>query len=275
MIRSYCAIILSFGLLVTCKNDAAAPDEKTAFLLENKVRVFIFAGQSNMEGQAGLSELAVALRPVPANSMTFYYALDELDLDPAALDVFYHATKYTHGPEAGFGHSITNLLAGEEIIIIKYSKGSTTLAVDWNADSGSLYTNLVTLVNNVLGGTDYQLCGLMWLQGESDAYNMNQAAAYYANLTNFITSLRTDLHVSSLPFFIGATDLPGTNTAWEAEVSNAQTAAAANDPDVVTFSTAAVNSNRISGDAIHYNSQGLVKLGQLFADNFITWLNRQ
>ncbi len=121
------------------------------------------------------------------------------------------------GPELGMGHSLGNAL-DSPVMFFKSSVGGTTLGVDWRPPSavanrggavGVNYTNSMNrfiellnqldqdIVNGVLddkynGATDYEVAGVVWLQGwnESVGGGVQYIPEYDQNLFDFITDIR-------------------------------------------------------------------------------------
>ena len=117
-----------------------------------------------------------------------------------ALQGGFGITSSEFGPEVSFGYKIHSIYPKDNIYLVKYAVSSTTLAVDWNAtgSGGPQYnafksTVQAALQNLTAAGLSPSLAGMLWMQGESDALNANYAPNYQANLTSFITNVRTDL----------------------------------------------------------------------------------
>ena len=51
-------------------------------------------------------------------------------------------------------------------------------------------------------GESPEIAGMIWMQGESDAYNAAYGAAYATNLTYFINTVRTDFSTPTMPFVV-------------------------------------------------------------------------
>ena len=107
------------------------------------------------------------------------------------------------------------------------------------------------------------------MQGESDAYNATYGAAYEANLTNLINTVRSDFATPSMPFVVGRiTDLSVYGFPAVPEVRTAQETV----PGVVG------NASWIDTDDIeqvptapgHYNAAGQIVLGTRFANELNT-----
>jgi len=111
-----------------------------------------------------------------------------------------------------------------------------------------------------------EIAGFFWLQGETDATGSSTASRYNANLTSFISRLRSDLGVSTLPIVIGrittiSWQYATTVRAAEVNVANADSHAAWVDTDNLPMDPTYNN---------HYSGAGLEIIGQRFAS---AWLN--
>ena len=114
------------------------------------------------------------------------------------------------GPEFGFGHAVGNALA-EDVLIIKVATGGTSLAKDWRPPGavakrggavGPRYAHMVKTVKEVLANLDkefpeftgrkYEIAGFGWHQGWNDGCDQTMAAAYEANMADFIQDVRKE-----------------------------------------------------------------------------------
>jgi len=116
------------------------------------------------------------------------------------------APSHRMGPEIAFGHAIAKALPNENIRLVKYAANGTALYNDWAPTSGPQYISFMAATQEALANLEanlvpYEISGILWMQGESDAYE-GEAANYETNLTNFITHMRTALGTPQLPFII-------------------------------------------------------------------------
>ena len=115
-----------------------------------------------------------------------------------------------HGMELPVVHELENRFPQNDIFVIKYGPGATTLHRDWNphqqdGDRPCYATWLRYYRKGMaeLSGTypEVRVIGLYWDQGESDGIE-SKADEYAENLTSFIATVRTDTGLPQLPFFI-------------------------------------------------------------------------
>jgi alpha-galactosidase len=220
---------------------AAAP----AAEVPQPVKVFILAGQSNMEGQgfiaaearrnAGKGSLEFLAKD-PATAARFRHLVDPAGqwvvredvwiwyLDRRGLlTVGFGAREDRIGPELGFGHVVGEAL-DNQVLLIKCAWGGKSLAKDFRPPSsggevGPYYTQILQLTKDVLGrlkelfpaydGRGYELAGFGWHQGWNDRVNQAFNDEYERNMANFIRDIRRDLEAPKLPFVIAETGMSG------------------------------------------------------------------
>lgn len=182
---------------------------------ENPLRIFIFAGQSNMEGADSSVDDIQKFPPfhgleAPQPTVRFSYSIGRNQKETSNGWVPLQSVRNFVGPELSFARVVTEAIDAP-IAIIKCAAGGTHLGGDWNPDTPSgfnMYPLLLDLVQTSLNqlddkGIPYQLEGFMWHQGENDMFNEDYLANYDKNLANFIARARRDLNAPDLPFYIG------------------------------------------------------------------------
>jgi len=212
---------------------------------KSPVKVFILAGQSNMQGQ-GIIKLDVRrnegkgsleyLVKDPATAERFKHLVDKQGKwvvrddvwiwymeRKGGLTVGYGAREDRIGPELQFGHLMGDWF-DDQVLLIKVAWGGKSLAKDFRppgsgGEVGAYYTELVKLVKDVLAnmkkyfpdydGGGYQLAGFGWHQGWNDRVNQAANDEYEENLANFIRDIRRELGVKDLPFVIAETGMSG------------------------------------------------------------------
>lgn len=201
------------------------------------------------------------------------------------------------GAELTFGRRMRELHPDANIALIKYSKGGT--AIDqraagtlgcWDPDfeSGSgngkgvnQYDHFLATIRNATAiddidgdGENDQLlpAGIVWMQGETDAYfSLEVAESYQTNLTRLMDLVRAALRHDDLPVVVGRIADSGRITGKrmmnfgdvvrEAQMNFTKTdgrAALVTTTDGYEFS-----------DDWHYDSPGYIDLGQQFANALV------
>ncbi len=209
--------------------------EKTA----TKVRVFVLAGQSNMQGQGAVvdpegdpgdlvdiiqndtngdwSEVGQLGNWTTLNDVHLYYEGDNGTIRDQ-ITVGQGANTNSFGPELMFAHEVDQFY-DDPILIIKTAWGGKTLAEDFRPPSaggttGAYYNQMIQTIQNVtqnlgiefpnLGTTQFELSGFAWFQGWNDGDNDGFMNEYESNLNHLIHDVRTDLGVPDLPVVIAS-----------------------------------------------------------------------
>eukprot|EP00039_Didymoeca_costata_P003751 m.69485 g.69485 ORF g.69485 m.69485 type:complete len:420 (+) comp12058_c0_seq3:143-1402(+) len=138
------------------------------------------------------------------------------------------------GPEYGFSFAIDPVLH-EDVLILKFAHGGTTLCGDWRPPSscvdnktvpdgkvGHLYTNMVESVNWLLapenlthyfpefaGRTAFDIAGFGWFQGWNDGCTQGCVDEYETNMVNLIKDLRKAFNNSKMAVSIPVSGFDG------------------------------------------------------------------
>ena len=209
------------------------------------VKVFILAGQSNMEGAGairsnlqrndGKGSLEYLVKD-PATADRYKHLVDEKGdwvvrddvwiwyFDrKGGLTVGYGSRNDRIGPELQFGHVVGDQYE-DQVLLIKIAWGGKSLAKDFRPPSsggevGPYYKELFQHVRDVLAnlethfpeydGQGYEIVGLGWHQGWNDRVNQAYNDAYEKNMANFIRDVRKELAIEGLPFVIAETGMSG------------------------------------------------------------------
>ena len=245
-VTAFIFTIPKHSLVMTGKEakDARKPDDKPVGA-GKPVKVFILAGQSNMEGQGfikadpkrndGKGSLEYLNRD-KTTADKFKHLVDKdgkwivrddvwihyLDRK-GKLTVGYGAKDDRIGPELGFGHIIGETYE-EPVLLIKLAWGGKSLGKDFRPPSsggevGPYYKEIVERTKAVLkdlkkefpefGDRGYELAGFGWHQGWNDRVNQTFNDEYEKNMANFIRDIRKDLGAKDLPFVIAETGMTG------------------------------------------------------------------
>jgi len=253
-----------------------------------KVKVFLLAGQSNMEGRADGAKLTREDRERLQNIQGHVQlAFNNEPIRP--LDVVKPSEEIAEiygrdrifGPELFFGITLSEAWPEEQILLIKLSAGATSLYGCWNPDwqldkaaamgeedEPKLYSTLTNYVRQVLSGyepNEYEICAMLWVQGETDTRNDAAAAAYGQNLETLIKQIRHDTGYDSLPFLlfqVGRGEVVAGMKRTARKVPNVTLIPQNLDPASPDFYEKMENG--------HYNCEGMKKLGRRFAEVFLS-----
>lgn len=230
---------------------------------EKPLQVFIFAGQSNMVGQEPLWTLPRDLWGEQKKAW-FFEDTEWRPLSPGLIQ------RKTFGPEISFAQKLSTDL-DENIGIIKHALNGTNLDQQWSpTDPHSLYAQLLAKVKAAQKTKNIRIVGMLWMQGETDAGDHDMAARYSKNLSNFIRAARSDFQNPEMIFIAGRINPDKTRFPFVDVVREAQMTC--NEPHY-----AFVDCDHLpkGGDNLHYNANGLVELGNTFADRMRTLMKKE
>lgn len=205
-----------------------------------KIRVFILAGQSNMNGFGYNKDLPNDLKTfenvcifqgnsVPdgdiGGGMGKWDVLKPGNGTGFKTDGKVNTLSDRFGLELSFAKKIGELFSNDKIALIKYSREGTSIDSlaaanfgcwdpDFNGKNGiNQYDNFLKTIKNALvekdidgnGKTDEIIpSGILWMQGEGDAsYDEAIANRYYDHLKTLMNLMRATLRTDDLPVVIG------------------------------------------------------------------------
>lgn len=252
---------------------------------KHPVKIYIMAGQSNMEGPGQTKYLE-------ENDLTnMLEARDDVWCVYAGrvsgpLKPGYGFRRNNFGPELLFGHVLGDELENE-LILFKSSIGGTTLHEDWRPPSavkraggkvGPLYNDMIrrfhTMIRNLkvvypkYEDQGFEIAGFIWFQGESDCCQKTDEGIgfehfYKENLDDFINDVRNDIGVPELPFIIVQIN----NGVWDGRscgggplVREIERAKADSEENISLVVTMDLN------DGYHYDSPSHIIIGKRIAE---------
>lgn len=203
--------------------------------------------------------------------------LQRLDADPMprAVKLFdLNPRGGSFGPEIGFAHTFLESESLDQLWLVKYAVGGSSLLAweaDWSseraaiaddADKGPLYQRLLRHFEQVTQDEEVEVLACLWMQGESDSRFQQAAADYQANLKRLIARIRADLDQAEMRFVIGLVNPSGAKFAHLSTVRAAQRLVAETVPNVSFVDTAGLSKH---DDKLHYDTAGQLELGRRFA----------
>lgn len=216
-------------------------------------------------------------------------------------------TKDTIGPEVGIADYLNENFPGEEFFIVKFAVGGTTLKRDflspssggyfaprefkneykWFIDAffsekpikaGWCYNGLVSLVGDSIeylnnNGYAPEIIGFCWMQGESDACELNDAVNYKVLFENFINDFKREFsQYLQNCIFVDA----GILDSWpfHKELNDFKRDYAKTHKNFVYFGTienglTTHHEPPENPDLYHHDCASVIKLGKLFIHNII------
>ena len=286
--RSLNARLLATLLLILgCAGTTRAQEDN------HTLRVFIFAGQSNMVGSDSHVQDIGKFPPFaglekPQADVKFSYCIGREDKLESAGWVDLQPVDGVVGPELSFARRVTHNVKAP-LAIIKVAAGGTDLGGDWNPDEPSgfkLYPLALDWIRKALADLDrrniaYRLEGFFWHQGENDMFNEGYRSSYGRNLKNFLACWRRDLGAPKLRFYIGELC---TKTIWGMDnrapmyaISLGQREVADADPlaEYVPTSHDAVEIGGGAGLHYHYGTLGQLEHGVNDADAYLRSVGKE
>ena len=257
------------------------------------LRVFIFAGQSNMEGADSKVKDIQRFPPfagldMPQDKVLFSYSIGRETKQASDGWVALQPVGKMVGPELSFARRVSQNIDAP-IAIIKCAAGGTTLGGDWNPDDPSgfkLYPLALQLIQSSLAELDrkkvpYRIEGFMWHQGENDMFSKEFKPSYGKNLKNFLASWRRDLKTPGLKFYLGELC---TKTIWGMDnrepmyaIRAGQKAVTDSDPLAEYIPTSHVGVEIGGGEGLHYHygTLGQLEHGVNYADAYLRTIGKQ
>jgi len=225
---------------------------------QKKVRVFVLAGQSNMEGFGTIQDtendpgslVDVIQKDISGKWSEIGKKDDWTTLEDAYLyfarngdtlksNVTVGQGAYADliGPELMFAHQL-DAYYDDPVLIIKTAWGGKSLAEDFRPPSsggttGAYYNAMIQTVKDVtenlgtqfpdLGTTDFEISGFGWFQGWNDGASDDFLNAYESNLYHLVNDVRNDLNIPNLPVVIASSGQGGfeqINDPWVQSMQN-------------------------------------------------------
>ena len=267
--------------------------------VKDSIRLFYLGGQSNMDGFGLNSDLHDSIVSNLKNIWIFHGNPAPDGDETGGLGIWAqllpgHGWEFSSdgkenklsdffGMELSFAKKLQEYYPNEKIAIIKYSRGGTSIdslaagrygswEPDFKGKNGiNQYDHFLRTVNMAMnvndidnnGVEDYFIpSGILWMQGESDAYREEIALRYYGNLKRLMDLVRAALRKDDLPIVIGKiSDSGNTKTGkvyrYSELVQYAQEKFARTEQNVmIVRSTQRYNYH----DAYHYDSNGYIDL---------------
>lgn len=277
-----------------------------ALFYTQKIRVFILAGQSNMNGFGFNRDLPSDLKTIKdvyifqGNSVPdgeLNGGIGKWDVLKPGNGTGFKTDGKTNmlsgrfGLELSFAKKMKELFPNDKIALIKYAREGTSIDsaaagnfgcwdADFNGKNGlNQYDHFLMTVKNALLETDIDkdgkkdvviASGILWMQGEGDAsYSEEIANAYYGHLKTLMNQMRATMLTDDLPVVIGKISDSGKDPSgrvWKM----GELVQYAQEKFVKTDKHAAIvrstKSYGYSDDPWHYNSAGYIDLGEKFAE---------
>jgi hypothetical protein len=271
---------------------------------EKIYKVYYLGGQSNMDGYGFIKDLPAEIN-MPAPGLLIFHgntSADEAEADGKGIWATLqpgHGTGFTSdgkenkysdrfGVELTFGIRMKQLNPDENIAILKYSRGGTSLDTaaqnfgTW--EENFLKGNGINQYDHFMAAVKYAMqksdidgdgrsdkiepAGIIWMQGESDGTVEKSALKYEENLKHFISLVRKAFNNENMPVVLGRisdshNSKDGNVWVYGDVIRKAQADFVEKDGNAaLVIST----DNYGYSDPWHYNSAGYIDLGNKFAE---------
>jgi len=216
--------------------------------------VYLLLGQSNMVGmRSDASKLPSELQKNQPNAL-FYKNNKWVSIAPGVTE------DKGFGPEISFSKKMSE---HGKIGIIKISAGNTTLENEWNSDNnGELYLKTLSVIREAEKTQKIQIQGVLWMQGESDGSTKEKAEEYKHRLESLIVNLKKETSNQNLAFSVCRITSPIDQFPFTPIVRKAQETVS-----IDGYSWFDCDSLSKGPDNLHYDTDGIVKLGELFYES--------
>ena len=287
-------VVLSLMITLAFTFDARSQEVK-------KTKVFLLAGQSNMDGRGAAAELTkddLKQLAFAQEQIHFYYKgtvnngnnpivvdgpLDVTDPWPFVKKKF--RLNKCFGPELFFGIALSKAYPREKFLFVKRSQGGTSLYGAWNPNWSIEKAKLINeenkpkLFEDFISITDAQLAklppgsfeivGMLWVQGESDNGPL-PSSTYGQNISVLIQKVRDYYRVPKMPFLmlgVGNNKVITGMSNTSKKSLNVSLIRKSNNPKAANYTP--IYTHKWNGKpAGHYNYTGMKKIGNMFFDTY-------
>tara|TARA_B100000809_G_C15092572_1_gene513778 strand:+ start:902 stop:1843 length:942 start_codon:yes stop_codon:yes gene_type:complete len=228
--KCFCRVAIVFAAMISPLVHAEA----------GPIKVFLLAGQSNMEGQGvvsmdhadhyngGKGNLVWSMKNsvskarmghlrdaegkwvARADVTISFKARGKLRKGKLTVGYTGYGGSSHIGPELQFGHVMGDHF-DESVLLIKTAWGGKSLFQDFRPPSsagktGPYYEQMISEIRAALkelGDSKYDLCGFVWMQGWNDMVSKEGTKEYAEHLVNFAKDIRAEFKLPNLPMVVG------------------------------------------------------------------------
>lgn len=272
---------------------------------KEKIKIFILAGQSNMDGRGNAAQLTkddLKGLAFAQKHIHFFYKgtvnnMKEAVIIDGSLDVTepwqFVKNKFRlnkcFGPELFFGIELAKAYPNQRFLFIKRSQGGTSLYGAWNPEwsfnkaqrvkeenKRKLFEDLIATVDerlSELSPDSYEIAGMLWAQGESDSnirLSTLPSKTYGDNISKLINKIRKHYDVPKMPFLmleVGSKKVIEGMREASNVLTNVTLVKRSNNKSAKNYTP--IYSHYWKGKpAGHYNYEGMKKIGHLFFESY-------
>jgi len=243
------------------------------------IKVFIFAGQSNMTGEFGMDEL---------NFLTYDLSLPQADIPGdywlsgatrpggwGPLEPHDEVTNTSYGSELAFMRLVKDGDPGTEYASLKLSRGGANLADRWAPHNNDIYPLARDYGLDAIGrltgmGYEPEVVGLIWIHGDGDLFVSSHSDTYDVSLEELVDQFRIDFAAPDMMALVSQTHV---------DQRNGNSLVPLQRQRKIDYDTAEPNSVLIDIDDlvyrdffVHYDGTSRHILGQRMADAYLATL---
>ena len=188
-------------------------------MMTEKFDIFIQAGQSNAEG-SGVGP--VTEEYIPDDHICYLEAPKTVNTTEEGLDIQFHNVPFAltvateHGTEdnpiGDFSLTFSKayidaglLTPDRKILVIRAAVGGTGFQKKHWGMEDILYLKMIEMIDYAVSlNPENQIKGILWHQGEHDAFEGNTGENYCKQLTMLVNSIKERYQCPNLPFICGS-----------------------------------------------------------------------
>lgn len=281
MLILVCAFVVT--ACATNKGDEDMSDKVTEYTKET-ARVILLAGQSNASGLAYSHYLSKTVSEEKIEEyekgyeniqISYYVDNQNISADFVSVKLGQGHTKENFGPEIGMAEYLTEKYPGEKFYIIKTTMSGSGIAADWQENSEN-YNRMITGITNAFqkleqSGLQPEWFAFCWMQGEGDAWALENAQNYYQLESDLINRMleRFQKYVSSVGVrFIdaGISDFEEWKYYELVNEAKKQYCLESELRFYLDTQKAGLTYDKDNADYAHYDADAMLKLGRMFAE---------
>ncbi|MCU0353658.1 MAG: sialate O-acetylesterase [Cytophagales bacterium] len=221
-----------------------------------KLKIFVLAGQSNMEGDGPLADYT----PVDTRNRVFVFDHKEYRWKIGKEPVRGNRV----GPSIAFAKALIDTDTSLSVGVVNCARGGTNIG-QWqrHVEDDSLYAKMIKLAK--AASLQGELAGLLFFQGENDAEGdvSDHPTDWAVHFEKFVADTRNDLRLPQLPVIFAQLGHVPNYELWE-KVKQQQ--AAVNLQNVGMIKT---DDLPYQTGSIHYTTSAYLTIGQRFAQKYL------
>lgn len=255
------AVNQRFKRMVTFNDATAELTKERSAIFTGGYDVILLAGQSNMVGKGN------PIDPVlDATDPNVYQYGNNRDIVVVGRDALDHVDEAIGDMGLGMTfakrYASETLLHGRTVLLVPVADGGTGFNTGYWRSGGVGYINAVNQANAAMiqGNGENRFVGMLWHQGESDSFALNQAQ-YSADIDLLISGFRSEITGASAttPFVVG--EMLET---WERPQSDPIRAALLDTPNRNDYTSHVASFDLNDSDGIHFDAPSFRILGDRY-----------